>query len=259
MANIWEAELVNIISSYDSKGKYFVEDAKEILKEVKDLVEGSPANNYSDHIIGLNECRENSGMTSIYLISLCAYRNLPEVADYLLSKGADPDLANKWGGRTALHFVVDNRELEFIKILCSYDTNFNAKCMEGSTPLHSLSKRFSLPEEMLEVVNILIENGADVNSVDAYGDSILHSAAYYGHSDLISILLDNNANPDLKNANGETPLQILEAEDELEDSLQIFKQHKSVIFQKEIDISNKQKNRIKTGMSKRSKIGGFKR
>ena len=56
-------------------------------------------------------------------------------------------------------------------------------------------------------VQQLIKNGADVNH--KYGDGIrtsLHEAAYNGYFSICKLLLENGANPDLQDIYGDTPL-----------------------------------------------------
>src|SRR4051812_6150498 len=47
-----------------------------------------------------------------------------------------------------------------------------------------------------------------VNEVDLDGNTALHIAAITGNTEIIDILLANHANPNAKNARGETPLQL---------------------------------------------------
>jgi ankyrin repeat protein len=55
-------------------------------------------------------------------------------------------------------------------------------------------------------VSALIEGGADVNAVDSEGRYPLHIAAANGFADILRILLNNNALPNAKNAQQQTPL-----------------------------------------------------
>jgi ankyrin repeat protein len=53
---------------------------------------------------------------------------------------------------------------------------------------------------------IFIQAGLDVNSVDAQGNTMLHRAALCGRSDMITLLLDAKANPNLINKDGQAPI-----------------------------------------------------
>jgi ankyrin repeat protein len=52
----------------------------------------------------------------------------------------------------------------------------------------------------------LIEEGADLNEIDAWGETTLHYAAYQGHRDVVNLLIGKGAHVDSRNALSETPL-----------------------------------------------------
>ena len=59
----------------------------------------------------------------------------------------------------------------------------------------------------LEIINILVKNGCNVNMKDQDGKTPLHYASELGQDDTLEILLDNKACPDVQeNIMGKTPL-----------------------------------------------------
>ena len=56
-----------------------------------------------------------------------------------------------------------------------------------------------------KVCEILLEYGADVNSIDENGSTPLHAASYHGHEDIIQLLISYGADINKKNYLGETP------------------------------------------------------
>ena len=60
-----------------------------------------------------------------------------------------------------------------------------------------------------EIVQLLIENGAEVNIKSGDGATPLHSAAFFGRTDVAKLLLENGANPQARNNDGETPVDVL--------------------------------------------------
>jgi len=70
----------------------------------------------------------------------------------------------------------------------------------------------STPSEQViiatKIVRLLVELGADVNSVGEFGWTPLHSAAYHGRNDIIKVLIENGANLNAMDELGQTPLSI---------------------------------------------------
>ncbi|VDP89222.1 unnamed protein product [Echinostoma caproni] len=71
-----------------------------------------------------------------------------------------------------------------------------------------------------EIIDLLIKNGADINSATIEGNTPLHAAAYVGNADIMKQLLEAGADATLKNAKGLTADDILR-----ESSLKEFESH----------------------------------
>jgi ankyrin repeat protein len=57
-----------------------------------------------------------------------------------------------------------------------------------------------------EILNMLIEKGANIDAQDSRGNTPLHKATEKGHTHIVNILLKNKAHIDVQNNNGETAL-----------------------------------------------------
>ena len=57
-----------------------------------------------------------------------------------------------------------------------------------------------------EILHLLIEHGADVNTITSNGGTALHSAASSGNETAVKLLLEHGINPDVKDSDGRTPL-----------------------------------------------------
>ena len=73
------------------------------------------------------------------------------------------------------------------------------------TPLHYAAKYGHI-----DVVQILLDVGADCNKSDELGYTPLHYAAKYGHINVVQILLDGGADFNKSDELGYTPLQMAE-------------------------------------------------
>jgi ankyrin repeat protein len=79
----------------------------------------------------------------------------------------------------------------------------------------SKSTEYDTPENIivaaehgrLDLVTVLLEGGADPNTVDDIGTSALHNAAKGGHWHIARLLLEKNASPRLQDGNRVTPLR----------------------------------------------------
>jgi len=82
--------------------------------------------------------------------------------------------------------------------------DINVKSTSGATPLHE-----AVRNGRIEVINLLIQHGADVNAVDAKGNSPLHvGMPSHVHRDVVTILMQHGANPNLRDEHGDTPLHV---------------------------------------------------
>ncbi|CAF4726902.1 unnamed protein product, partial [Rotaria socialis] len=73
----------------------------------------------------------------------------------------------------------------------------------GATALH-----VACAKGYLDVIDILLRAGANINSVDNDGWTPLHAAAHWDKHDVIKFLLERHADLDAKNFAGQTPLDV---------------------------------------------------
>ncbi|TYZ59123.1 hypothetical protein PybrP1_000048 [[Pythium] brassicae (nom. inval.)] len=84
----------------------------------------------------------------------------------------------------------------------------------GFTPLHvAVQNEEDEGFEAAKVSVWLIENGADVNAVDANGDTALHYAVMLNRFDLVETLMKRGADPTVRNAKGLSPADIAPEDD----------------------------------------------
>ncbi len=75
--------------------------------------------------------------------------------------------------RTRLHDAVSNNNLEMIQLLLETGVDVNATDLNGDTSLH-----YAVNNNNIKIVQLLLENGAHVNAIDLNGDTPLHAATF---------------------------------------------------------------------------------
>ncbi|XP_048247938.1 ankyrin repeat domain-containing protein 50-like, partial [Haliotis rufescens] len=104
-------------------------------------------------------------------------------------------------GRTPLHDAACQGQREVVEVLLQNKANVDEKRQDGSTPLHEAAY-----EGHREVVDVLLQNKANVDEKDKEGSTPLNDAAYQGHREVVDVLLQSKANVDEKDKEGRTPL-----------------------------------------------------
>jgi len=96
-----------------------------------------------------------------------------------------------------------NDSLDVAQLLLEKGAEVNEKNDEGMTPLHSAAQC-----QNQSMTELLLINGADPNAEDNKGQTRLHWAAAVGDSDVAELLLAKGANIDARDKNGKTPLHM---------------------------------------------------
>ncbi|CAL8116857.1 unnamed protein product [Orchesella dallaii] len=71
------------------------------------------------------------------------------------------------------------KQFELIQLLISHKVDLNERDSDSSTPLHYAVAREQVPPRVIEIVKLLIENGADPDAVNQHGLTFLHRAPYF--------------------------------------------------------------------------------
>ncbi|NCD33718.1 MAG: ankyrin repeat domain-containing protein [Spartobacteria bacterium] len=174
--------------------------------------------------IDVNHPLSTTGQTLLMAAETASMANL------LLSNGANPKAVDADEG-TVLHYAVSREKaLELIPLFVAQGVDPNGRGWGNTTPLlavmdyfnehralysppvsteatefDGVDNRFPGPRDVLQM---LMNAGADLNAVDPYGDTALINAAMNGNRELVSILLDLGADRTIKNAVGDTAQDI---------------------------------------------------
>jgi ankyrin repeat protein len=124
-----------------------------------------------------------------------------EIATLLLEVGVDPNVQTKLG-TTPLSFAVRHGNIPLIKLLLKYGADPNTKLYDGDSILH-------LANANMEIINILLEAGIDINTQNDKGYTYLFSLvelrSFNYHVPLITKLL-KLCNLNIKDHKGRTVL-----------------------------------------------------
>lgn len=124
-----------------------------------------------------------------------------ETVKLLLNAGAAV-LAKNCTGSTPLH---KTKSCKVADILVKHGASVQEKNDFKLSPLHSIHI-FESEESFKDITELLIDNGADVNELDAKGRTALHYAARNSLPSSLSVLISKGALLDVKDVDGWTPL-----------------------------------------------------
>ena len=125
------------------------------------------------------------------------------------------------GGATPLLFAADRSDVPLMRLLLELGADPLLPNFNNTTPLLAaagVGTREPLEEageesEALEAVKLMLEIGADINTVHNDGDTAMHGAAYGSFPSIVQLLADHGADAltwNQKNEQGWTPLFIAE-------------------------------------------------
>jgi len=106
--------------------------------------------------------------------------------------------------RTALHWASKSGDVELTNLLVSQGVNVDALDINGHTPLHLAA----IQDRFLPATIQLLAGKPNVNIADQNGNTALHLAATSGNTEMIKLLIDQTENIDAKNNKGETALHL---------------------------------------------------
>lgn len=113
--------------------------------------------------------------------------------------------------QTPLHVACIYASLEIAEFLLQEkNANVNAVDVDGCTPLSRTCQTCETSGNAKNtselIADLLLANGARVNTKDSYGNTALHQACRYGTARLVQVLLTHGAAINVQNSRGATPL-----------------------------------------------------
>ena len=183
-------------------------------------------------------------------LHLATHHMNQQVVQLFLQHGADVTLRND-KGQSALHQASQRGQIDIIQLILNHGADVDALDDDGSTPLHLAIPEESLPvskrsltgsemslassslvvipaakleEAGLEVVQLLLRYGADINFQNHIGQTALHKASQRGYVNIIKLMLNHNVDVDAPDHDGSTPLHLAVSKAHLE-TVQLLLKH----------------------------------
>ncbi|XP_071833533.1 protein phosphatase 1 regulatory subunit 12B-like isoform X4 [Apostichopus japonicus] len=215
-----------------------------VIDENQDMVEFLLEN-------GANiESQDNEGWTPLHAAASCGFI---DIASFLIESGANVaavnnegeiplDLAEEEDMEEFLEEQIDKAGIDAEEARSEEETimlrdakqwlnNKNVKEKKhpttGACALHvAASKGY------MKVMELLLQNNADVNIKDCDGWTPLHAASHWGQKEAVELLVENMADMDAKNKLGQTAFDLADADDMLPYLAEMKKKQASVSMMK---------------------------
>jgi ankyrin repeat protein len=137
------------------------------------------------------EVNQTLGKTPLY--EAVKTRNKEKVEFALEQRPSDINQQSQTMKNTPLHIASSNGDIEIVKLLIENGADVNKQNKDGTTALYIASQRGDI-----EIVKLLIQNGADVNKQNKDGKTALYIASKWGYPTIVKLLSDKEAKVDQK-------------------------------------------------------------
>ena len=146
------------------------------LERVKQLVSSGIAINTVLH----SRCRQESTT----LLGTAAYEGQTSVMEFLIDSKAAVNYKDPCFSRSALHWACVGGQVKAVQVLIAHNTDVNCSDRDSVTPLIR-----AVMFGRQDIVEMLIDNGANLSQVDRLHSSALHYASFDGRSGIVSALI----------------------------------------------------------------------
>jgi hypothetical protein len=114
-------------------------------------------------------------------------------------------------GLSTLHSATNSWDLEMVQVLLDYGVDVNATNDWGHTPLY-FALHYRPKGVDPRVVRFLLDHGADPNLQANDGLTPLHRASQYGEVETVRLLVERGASVEVRDRQGRTPLDVASGE-----------------------------------------------
>lgn len=146
--------------------------------------------------------RDDRGYTALHIAALHGQAHL---IDVLIQHGAIVN-ASDYLGLTPLHLACQKGHQNIILLLLHFKADVMITDGMGNTPLHLCVDKGH--EDCVKglIFSDSCQGTLDINAQNERGDTPLHLAAKWGYESIVNVLLENGANPSIRNRKKQTAL-----------------------------------------------------
>lgn len=137
---------------------------------------------------------------------LAIKKNFIEMVSYLLSHGYSPNYTHSKYG-SPLEIAASSGLKDMVRLLLNFGADVNIVSKNGYNALaHTI---WNSTATSLQIAELLINQGIDINLSNELGRTPLHSAFIEGNNKLADILIENGADTNAKDKYGKCPSEYL--------------------------------------------------
>ena len=155
------------------------------------------------------------GQSNATLLAVACVTGILEVVQWLLNHGADVNAQSK-ETCAPIHSAAGWGHLRVVRMLIEHSADVDIRGRYGMVPLH-LAARSDEESYCVEIMQLLLDHGANPNARDEDDSTPLHSSCWWEKEDCLpsqgtvegtQLLLEHGAIIDAEDSEGRTPLQL---------------------------------------------------
>ena len=117
------------------------------------------------------------------LWAAASWRNDVQTVKAHIIAGTDVETIDDWTGKTAMHYAAEYGNLEIAQLLIDAGANIQHRDFDKATALHHAAIG-----GFVDVVKLLLVHGADINAKDKSGETAMDGVAFFGHTNVADLL-----------------------------------------------------------------------
>ena len=130
-----------------------------------------------------------------------------DVAEFLIGRGAN--VGAKRNGEPLLHVLVKKNDIEGARFLLDRHADVDSTTRDSFAPTPLM---VAVVEKHVDMAELLISRGANINATNGLGSAPLHWAAERGDLEMVELLVKNGADSSIRDDDGHTPSDLALAE-----------------------------------------------